>query len=300
MRSFHLLLWLVIGLCLCSCVGKKKHNELLLALQTKHELRFDSVQTRLDTARQTIRSMELDLAERKGENNALTAMQDKLQAKIDDLEDALENLGTKASDQQNDLGNQLEEKEKELADKLRQVKAIKQQIEDSHASMISTSSALLAVMEPYDAAEYAVEIQSGKVVVALTEKLLFRSGSTSRMTDDGVEAIEKLSEVLNDQPLFSIQVIGHTDNRPVPRKGLDRWNYSALRAATITKMMVEDFEVNPNQVLAASKADYAPRTSNETAGGRAKNKRIELVIAPRQDLLVKDIDKALVAILGGE
>lgn len=300
MRSFHLLLLLSISLMFYSCVGKKKHNELISALQTQHELQFDSVQTQLDTARQTIRAMELNLAERKGENNALTAMQDKLQAKIDDLEDALENLGAKANNQQNDLGNQLEEKEKELAEKLRQVKAIKQQIEDSEASMISTSSALLAVMESYEGEEYVVEIKSGKVVVALTEKLLFRSGSTSRMTDEGVEAIEKLSEVLNGYPLFSIQVIGHTDNRPVPRKGLDRWNYSALRASTITKMMVEDFEVNPNQVLAASKADYAPLTSNETAEGRARNKRIELVVTPRQDLLVKDIEKALTQILGAD
>lgn len=298
MRSSHLLLTLCIGISLLSCVGKKKHNEIIQALTTAHVQQVDSVQSQLDTARTTIRSMELDLAERKGENNALTAMQDKLQAKIDDLEESLENLGARATNQQNDLGNQLDVQKRELADKLTRVKAIKAQIEDSRASMISTSSALLAVMEAYDTEEYAVEIQSGKVVVALTEKLLFRSGSTSRMTDDGVEAIEKLSQVLNNYPLFAIQVIGHTDNRPVPRQGLDRWNYSALRASTITKMMVEDFDVNPNQILAASKADYAPRTSNESSEGRAKNKRIELIVAPRQDLLVKDIDKALTAILG--
>ncbi|MBX2870520.1 MAG: OmpA family protein [Saprospiraceae bacterium] len=298
MRSSHLLLTLCIGISLLSCVGKKKHNEIIQALTTTHTQEVDSVQNHLDTARSRIRSMELDLAERKGENNALTAMQDKLQSKIDGLEKSLENLGARATNQQNDLDNQLEDKKKELTDKLNKIKAIKTQIGDSRASMLSTSSALLAVMEEYDAAEYSVEIQSGKVVVALTEKLLFRSGSTSRMTDDGMEAIDKLSQVLNNYPLFAIQVIGHTDNRPVPRKGLDRWNYSALRASTITKMMVEDFEVNPNQILAASKADYAPRTSNETSEGRARNKRIELVVAPRQDLLVKDIEKALTAILG--
>ncbi|NRB48199.1 MAG: OmpA family protein [Saprospiraceae bacterium] len=298
MRSSHLLLTLCIGMSLLSCVGKKKHNEIIEALKTTHVQQVDSVQSQLDTARTTIRSMELDLAERKGENNALTAMQDKLQGKIDGLEESLENLGARATNQQNDLGNQLDIQKKELTDKLTKVKAIKTQIEDSRASMLNTSSALLAVLEKYDTEEYAVEIQSGKVVVALTEKLLFRSGSTSRMTDDGVEAIEKLSEVLNNYPLFAIQVIGHTDNRPVPRKGLDRWNYSALRASTITKMMVEDFDVNPNQILAASKADYAPRTSNESSEGRAKNKRIELIVAPRQDLLVKDIEKALTAILG--
>ena len=298
MRSSHLLLTLCIGMSLLSCVGKKKHNEIIEALKTTHVQQVDSVQSQLDTARTTIRSMELDLAERKGENNALTAMQDKLQGKIDGLEESLENLGARATNQQNDLGNQLDIQKKELTDKLTKVKAIKTQIEDSRASMLNTSSALLAVLEKYDTEEYAVEIQSGKVVVALTEKLLFRSGSTSRMTDDGVEAIEKLSEVLNNYQLFAIQVIGHTDNRPVPRKGLDRWNYSALRASTITKMMVEDFDVNPNQILAASKADYAPRTSNESSEGRAKNKRIELIVAPRQDLLVKDIEKALTAILG--
>ena len=77
MRSSHLLLTLCIGMSLLSCVGKKKHNEIIEALKTTHVQQVDSVQSQLDTARTTIRSMELDLAERKGENNALTAMQDK-------------------------------------------------------------------------------------------------------------------------------------------------------------------------------------------------------------------------------
>ncbi len=297
MRLPPLILFVVISTTLFSCVGKKKHQELIQALTTKYESKVDTLQSTLDTAHQDIRALELNLAERKGENNALTAMQDKLQGKIDNLEEALENLGVKANTEQNTLDSQLKETETILTNKLEQVKAIQQRIADSEAILTTTSSELLAVMESYEVEDYAVEIQSGKIVVVLTEDMLFRSGSTSRMDPDGVEAIEQLSGVLNKYPLFGIQVVGHTDNQPVPRKGLDRWNFSALRAATITKMMVEDFEVNPNQIIAAGKGDYAPRASNETKEGRAKNKRVELVVFPRQDLLLRDIEKDLVKIL---
>ncbi len=297
MRLSHPILFIVITTTLFSCVGKKKHKELIQALTTKYELKVDTLQSTLDTAHQDIRALELNLAERKGENNALTAMQDKLQGKIDNLEEALENLGMKANTEQSTLDSQLKEKEAVLTTKLEQVKAIQQRIIDSKEALTSTSSELLAVMEPYEVEDYAVEIQSGKVVVVLTEDMLFRSGSTSRMDPDGVEAIEKLSAVLNKYPLFAIQVVGHTDNQPVPRKGLDRWNFSALRAATITKMMVEDFEVNPNQIIASGKGDYAPRASNETKEGRAKNKRVELIVFPRQDLLLRDVERGLAKVL---
>ncbi|MEZ5041009.1 MAG: OmpA family protein [Saprospiraceae bacterium] len=293
MRLSHLTTLFIICLLFTSCVGKKKHNELIQALTATYELRADTLQNALDTAKQHIRKMELELAERKGENNALTALQDKLQGKIDALEEDLENLGAKASTQRTSLASQLKEKEAELAEKLQAVKRIQQLIKDSETNITAVSSELLDAISAYDSEGYSIEIISGKIVVAMTEEMLFRTGSTSRMNPDGVKAIESLCTILKKYPALSIEVVGHTDNRPVPRDGLDRWNYSTLRAATITKMMVEDFEINPNQVIAAGKGDYAPRASNETAEGRAKNKRVELVISPRQDLLLRDVEKAL-------
>ena len=58
-----------------------------------------------------------------------------------------------------------------------------------------------------------------------------------------------------------------------------------LRASTVVKSLINEFVLRPNQVMVASKGEFAPRTSNETREGQAQNRRIELLIeAPQSDL----------------
>ena len=95
-------------------------------------------------------------------------------------------------------------------------------------------------------------------------------------------------------PALSITVIGHTDNRPVPRNSItSNWDYGALRAGTIVKTLIKEFTLRPNQVMVASKGEYAPRTSNETKEGQAQNRRIELLIEAPQSDLNRDIRRVI-------
>ena len=62
-----------------------------------------------------------------------------------------------------------------------------------------------------------------------------------------------------------------------------------LRASTVARLLIEDLDISANRVLAAGKGAFSPMASNETAEGRARNRRIEIVIKPRQDLLVRSL-----------
>jgi chemotaxis protein MotB len=129
----------------------------------------------------------------------------------------------------------------------------------------------------------------GQLTVSLNEKLLFRPGSTSRLLDDGKEALTQIVGVLNRFPEMSIQVIGHTDNQPVNRQSLDNWQYSALRAVSVTEYLTEQANLSPNRILAATKGAFAPRVSNETSEGRADNRRVDIRIFPTDGDLEREL-----------
>ena len=107
--------------------------------------------------------------------------------------------------------------------------------------------------------------------------------------------LEKLSEILLKYPNMSITILGHTDNAKADKRYKDNWNYSALRAATIVRVMTEDLDLNPSQVLLAAKGEYEPRSSNESTDGKALNRRIEFRIAPRTEDLTRALKRGLEA-----
>jgi chemotaxis protein MotB len=136
--------------------------------------------------------------------------------------------------------------------------------------------------------ELTVEMKNGKVYVSLSDKLLFKSGSAD-IEEKGQEAIKKLSEVLNKNPEIDILIEGHTDNVPL-RNSVnfkDNWELSTGRATNIVRILSDICKVNPKRLTAAGRSEYLPKMSNETAEGRAKNRRTEIILTPKLDELYK-------------
>jgi chemotaxis protein MotB len=133
--------------------------------------------------------------------------------------------------------------------------------------------------------ELSVKIKNGKVYVSMSDKLLFKSGSAS-VEPKGVEAIEKLAEVLNKNTEIAISIEGHTDNVPIKTVHYaDNWDLSVARATSIVRLLIEKYTVDPKRLTASGKGDNFPVASNDTAEGRAKNRRTEIVLSPKLDEL---------------
>jgi len=115
-----------------------------------------------------------------------------------------------------------------------------------------------------------------------------------KITDLGFTVLDRISQVIQKYPNMNVSVVGHTDNTPPKRKSnVDNWNVSAQQAATVVRLLTEEYDLNPSQILLGAKGEYAPRASNGSEEGQKENRRIEFNIAPRSEELVNAVKKVL-------
>ncbi len=289
----HCIVLFIATLLLAGCVGKRKHLEMISSLQKQHEAETGALRGELDAANKSIHDLTLELVGQKGANEALLTTQDKLQQRIDDLQAEIDRLKNNVSNQQESFGAELQMKEKELAVCSQRIANISGLLADWSKGMESVAEEIRTALAEEPADLLAIEAKDGNVTVVMFEKLLFKPGSTSKVENGALKPLETIAEVVKSHPELSVRVVGHTDNQPVPRKSLESWDYSLLRAGTVVKVLTEEFDLGPNRVIAAGKSEFEPRTSNETAEGRAQNRRVEVIIQQSEDILVRDIRRVL-------
>ncbi len=137
----------------------------------------------------------------------------------------------------------------------------------------------------FNSDELSVEIKNGKVYVSMSNKLMFSSGSATVETK-GREALKVLAEVLNKNLDIDILIEGHTDNVPIRTAQFrDNWDLSVARATSIVRILTNELSVHPTRVTASGKGEFAPRATNETAEGRALNRRTDIILSPKLDEL---------------
>ena len=204
------------------------------------------------------------------------------------------------------LLKQLEEKEKALAkEKLRLENLQKdleersnriQQLEDviasNEAKLTALKNKLSEALIDFEGRGLSVEQRNGKVYVSMENKLLFASGSWTVGTE-GKKAIKELANILAQNGDISVLIEGHTDNVPYSGKGplKDNWDLSTKRATEVLKLILENNAVDPKNLTAAGRGEFLPVATNETTDGKAKNRRIEVVLEPRLDELNKLINE---------
>ena len=118
--------------------------------------------------------------------------------------------------------------------------------------------------------------ERGLVVSIASDDILFALGSTT-INDLGREVIRVVSETLDGfpNPLF---IEGHTDDVPLDRNGYTNWNLSTDRAVEVLKLMIEEHELPADRVGAVGYGEYHPLDTNATAAGRARNRRVDIVV----------------------
>jgi chemotaxis protein MotB len=137
-----------------------------------------------------------------------------------------------------------------------------------------------ALMGFYDQG-LSVNERNGKVYVSLEENLLFKTGSYS-VDPTGQKALERLSEVLAANPDINIMVEGHTDDVPLNGSGQikDNWDLSVMRATAVTKIILNNAEIEPSRITAAGRSKYVPLDEAKTPEARRKNRRTEIILTP--------------------
>lgn len=137
-----------------------------------------------------------------------------------------------------------------------------------------------------DAGRLDITIRRGQIVLALGTDILFDTGKTE-IKEDGKAALTEVAEALRSVTGRRFQVAGHTDTIPIKTKEFpSNWELSTARAVAVVKLLTEK-GVRSDVLSAAGYAEYDPASSNATDKGRTKNRRIEIVIVPNIEDLVK-------------
>ena len=189
------------------------------------------------------------------------------------------------------LLEKLDAKEKALAleqEKLNKNAKRLQELEDliasKEAAMLKLKETLSKALNGFEGKGLTVEQKNGKVYVSMENKLLFNSGSWS-VGSEGKKAVVEVGKVLGDNPEIAVLIEGHTDNDPYGGSGpiADNWDLSTKRATAIVAILSENKAVNKRNLTAAGRGEFSPLASNATAEGKAKNRRIEIILTPRLD-----------------
>jgi len=128
-----------------------------------------------------------------------------------------------------------------------------------------------------------IEVKKGVVYVSLSDKMLFRSGS-SVINSAADNVLGKVAKILNDYKEIEILIEGHTDNVPISTdKVADNWDLSVLRATAVARTLQKKYGVEPVRMIAGGRGEYLPKVANDSAPNRSLNRRTEIIITPKLD-----------------
>jgi chemotaxis protein MotB len=196
------------------------------------------------------------------------------------------------------MGSELDKSKAALEDKRLQLMARSKRINDLESVLARKDSAVLSLKNNIANAllgfadqGLTVEQKNGKVYVSLEEQLLFKSGSWVVDTK-GQDALKKLGKVLETQSDVSILIEGHTDNVPYKGSGAieDNWDLSVKRATAIVKILTANSSIDPKQLSAAGRSEYSPLNTEDTKEAKAENRRTEIIITPKLNELFKILE----------
>jgi len=281
MNKKSLLVLGVACMLLSSCVVSKKKFEIaeagrLAALYSRDSLadllgisrndcalfseRLNALEADTTLLKNSIRNYQQLLASGQNENQKLNA-----------------NLAQKISE--------LQDREKTIAELQKMIDQQKKKVKDL---LNSVKDALLG----FSSDELTVREEDGKVYVAMSDKLLFESGKAV-VNQQGREALGKLAQVLNKQTDIDVYIEGHTDNVPIKTAVFqDNWDLSVIRATSVVRILTETYGVNPLQILPCGRGEFKPVDVNTTVEGKARNRRTEIIMAPRLDKLFKMLEES--------
>lgn len=217
-------------------------------------------------------SLCFSLADQHRVNEQLTSDNKKLQSRLSGQENINENQS-----------DQIDQKNKDLQNKERMLREMQAIIARQDEATKNLNQTLRDALVGFGSDELTLEIRNGKVYVSMSDKLLFKSGSTA-VEPKGVEALKVLADVLNKNPDIQILVEGHTDIVPIKTALFkDNWDLSVSRATTITRLLNEKYAVAAARMTASGRGEYYPKASNDTPEGRALNRRTEIILSPKLD-----------------
>ena len=267
-----------LALTLSSCVVSKQKYDIAEAGRLAAIFSRDSLADMLGVAR-------ADYA-------ALSRECDNLRSDTAQLRKGIRNYQTLLDANMNErdrLTAELSKRMKELGEREETIRQLQGVVNEQNERVRSLLDNVKSALKGFSSDELTVREEGGKVYVAMSDKLLFESGKAV-VNEQGKVALGKLAGVLNRQTDIDVFIEGHTDSVPINTAVFkDNWDLSVIRATSVVRILTDEYAVNPMQIQPCGRGEFKPVDTNQTADGRARNRRTEIIIAPRLDKLYEII-----------
>lgn len=315
MRIYYRLISLILPLLVVSCVSSKKFND----LQGKYNRETEDLKNQVMVL--TTRNNELSgsedrlktlngelsgqLEKLKYEQELLTRSQQSLQKEKASLEAQIDAVKKGTSAEISGLLSELQQARNNLNIREDKLRESERTLQERNARLLELQEALRQKEEAVNRLRQVVTNaltgfnnngltvfeKNGKVYVSLEEQLLFKSGQWE-VDPRGQQAIRDLASVLAQNPDINVMVEGHTDD--VPMRGAnqvkDNWDLSVMRATAVTKVLLQNKQIDPERIIAAGRSEYLPLEAGQSPEARRKNRRTEIILTPRLDELLRMIE----------
>ncbi|MFN3874284.1 MAG: OmpA family protein [Flavobacteriales bacterium] len=182
------------------------------------------------------------------------------------------------------LAKRVGDKQAALAAREAELAALQAELARKDAEMKALKERVSAALTGFEGKGLTVVQKDGRVYVSMENKLLFQSGSYA-VDAKGRELIIKLAKAIEGEKDLNVLVEGHTDTDKVMGAGpiKDNWDLSVMRATSVVRIMQENSRLDPLRVTAAGRGEHVPVDPAD----KAKNRRIEIILAPDLKELVK-------------
>ena len=282
-RTFILLVVFLLSVTMAGCVSSGKFekkvaeadglNQALQALQQK----YDKLTAENNDLKEQFKKLNGDFAQ-------LSIQKDKVTADRDELDKVLKSKSDSLSKTINELRGKTAALEMENASLKEGVANLKKTKEEEVKSVSKTYENLMQEMKGEIAqGQVAITELKGKLTVDVLDKILFASGE-SEVKPEGLAVLQRVIDILKNVKDKAIRIEGHTDNVKIggalAKKYVTNWELSAARAINVTRYLQKQ-GIDPALLASVAYGEYKPVADNSTSEGRAKNRRIAIILQPK-------------------
>lgn len=266
-----------------SCVSSKKFK--------KSQSEYAALQTRYTDLQGSLNNCNTEKAELARQKGLLENDIANLNKQIDFLKQnntqalkQLEDMSVISSAQAESIKKSMEN----IGAKDNYIQTLQQQIARKDSMNMALVMNLKGAIGNLDDQDINIKVDKGVVYIDISDKLLFKTAKFD-VTPQARDVLGKVATVLKNQPDIEFMVEGHTDNVEYKGAGLvlDNWDLSVKRATSVVRILQKQYGLNPAKMAAAGRGEFNPVSSNETAEGRAANRRTRIVILPQLDQFFK-------------
>lgn len=287
----------MLPLILASCVSKKSFN----SLQEERDMlndRYNKLASKCQEEKSTyssaakanqdkINKLESQLENEQNNGKRLTEQVEFLKKNNTNLLDRLSDLSVISQSSAESIKKSLETLNKQ-SDYIKDMTASIQRKDSINLALVMNLKRSLSDVNDDDV---QVEVRKGVVYISISDKMLFRSGS-SRISGEAESVLGKIATVLNDHSELDVLVEGHTDNVPIRTDCIqDNWDLSVKRATAVVRVLQGKYNVDPSRLTAGGRSEFQPKEANDNSSGRRANRRTEIIVLPKLDQFFKLLEQ---------